>query len=90
MIGKQGRDIPSTSAMSYIVGYTLALDMTARNLQEEAKTKGLPWSAAKGFDTFCPVGGFIKKQRIPDPHNVDLWLKVCVCFSMDIRCRRNG
>jgi acylpyruvate hydrolase len=30
--------------------------MTARNMQDAAKKKGLPWSAAKGFDTFCPVG----------------------------------
>ena len=39
-------------------GYWLALaiDMTARNLQEEVKKKGLPWSAVKGFDTFTPVG----------------------------------
>lgn len=34
----------------------LAIDMTARNMQEAVKKKGLPWSAAKGFDTFCPVG----------------------------------
>ena len=29
--------------------------MTARNLQEEVKRKGLPWSAVKGFDTFTPI-----------------------------------
>jgi hypothetical protein len=34
----------------------LAVDMTARNLQEEVKKKGLPWSAVKGFDTFTPIG----------------------------------
>ena len=33
----------------------LAVDMTARNLQEEVKKKGLPWSAVKGFDTFTPI-----------------------------------
>jgi len=30
--------------------------MTARNLQEEVKKKGLPWAAVKGFDTFTPIG----------------------------------
>ena len=30
--------------------------MTARNMQEEVKKKGLPWSAVKGFDTFTPIG----------------------------------
>ena len=29
--------------------------MTARNLQERVKKQGLPWSAAKGFDTFTPI-----------------------------------
>lgn len=33
----------------------LAIDMTARNLQDKVKKQGLPWSAAKGFDTFTPV-----------------------------------
>ena len=34
----------------------LAVDLTARNVQDAVKAKGLPWSTAKGFDTFCPVG----------------------------------
>lgn len=34
----------------------LAIDMTGRNMQEAVKKKGLPWSAAKGFDTFTPIG----------------------------------
>ena len=33
----------------------LAVDMTARNMQEQVKRKGLPWSAVKGFDTFTPI-----------------------------------
>jgi len=50
--------------------------MTARNVQEEAKKKGLPWSIAKGFDTFLPISNIISKSRIPDPHNAHLWLSV--------------
>ncbi len=34
----------------------LAVDMTARNLQDKVRKAGLPWSAAKGFDTFTPIG----------------------------------
>jgi hypothetical protein len=34
----------------------LAIDMTARNMQDAVKKKGLPWSAVKGFDTFTPIG----------------------------------
>ena len=50
--------------------------MTARNVQDEAKKKGLPWSIAKGFDTFLPISEPIAKSKIPDPHNVNLWLSV--------------
>lgn len=57
-------------------GYLLTIDMTARNVQDEAKKKGLPWTIAKGFDTFLPVSEEIAKSRIPDPHNVFLRLNV--------------
>ncbi|EDK45458.1 fumarylacetoacetate hydrolase family protein [Lodderomyces elongisporus NRRL YB-4239] len=50
--------------------------MTARNVQNEAKKKGLPWSIGKGFDTFLPVSNFIPKEKIPDPYNVELELKI--------------
>ena len=54
----------------------VAIDFTARNVQDEAKKKGLPWSIAKGFDTFCPISNIIPKSKIPDPHNALLWLSV--------------
>jgi acylpyruvate hydrolase len=50
--------------------------MTARNAQNEAKKKGLPWDIAKGFDTFLPVSNVIEKSAIPDPHDVELYLTV--------------
>lgn len=50
--------------------------MTARNAQNEAKKKGLPWDIAKGFDTFLPISNVIGKSSIPDPHNVELYLTV--------------
>jgi len=56
--------------------YTVSIDLTARNIQNEAKSKGLPWSIAKGFDTFCPISNVIPKARIPDPHDVELFLSV--------------
>jgi acylpyruvate hydrolase len=57
-------------------GYIIAIDFTARNVQDEAKKKGLPWSIAKGFDTFCPISNIIPKSAIPDPHKVNIWLNV--------------
>lgn len=76
MIGKKARSVNAASALSHVAGYTLAIDMTARNLQDVVKKKGLPWSAAKGFDTFTPVGNFIPKEAVPNPHQLELYLKV--------------
>ena len=79
VIGKTLRDIDENDTeawMSAIESYLLTIDMTGRNVQEEAKKKGLPWSIAKGFDTFLPVAGPIAPSKIKDPHNVELWLKV--------------
>ena len=61
--------------LSYFVipAYCVALDMTARGLQTKAKQKGLPWTIAKGYDTFCPLSPPLPKQAIPDPQNVELW-----------------
>lgn len=50
--------------------------MTARNTQNEAKRKGLPWDIAKGFDTFLPVSRVVPKAAIPDPHAIELYLTV--------------
>jgi len=76
IINHRGRDIPNEKAMDYVAGYVVALDMTARNLQDVAKQKGLPWTEAKGYDTFCPIGEFIPKEKIRDPSDVNLWLKI--------------
>lgn len=76
VIGKGGTAIPQSSAMDHVAGYALCLDMTARDIQDECKSKGLPWTLAKAFNTSCPISEFIPKERIPDPGNVTLWLKV--------------
>jgi len=76
VIGKGGCDISESDAMEHIGGYALAIDLTARNLQTQAKNKGLPWTVAKGYDTFCPISLFIEKEEIPKPEDTTLWLKV--------------
>lgn len=63
-------------AFDGVGGYFLGIDMTARNMQEEMKKKGLPWSTAKGFDTWLPVSKLIPKSKITDPENVVLKLTV--------------
>jgi acylpyruvate hydrolase len=76
IIGKKGRDITTDNAMEYVSGYFLGLDMTAREIQGEAKKQGLPWSIAKGYDTFGPVSPPINKDLIPDPSKLRMELKV--------------
>ncbi|KAI0345112.1 hypothetical protein BDW22DRAFT_1353984 [Trametopsis cervina] len=76
VIGKAGRDISQANADAHIAGYALAVDMTARNLQEEVKKKGLPWSAVKGFDTFTPISSFIPRSSVTDAQNLNLQLKI--------------
>ncbi|MBN3312139.1 FAHD1 Acylpyruvase, partial [Atractosteus spatula] len=76
VIGRGGTAIPQDAAMEHVAGYALCLDMTARDVQEECKSKGLPWTLAKAFNTSCPVSEFIPRDRLPDPGNVRLWLKV--------------
>lgn len=50
--------------------------MTARNVQDEAKKKGLPWSIAKGFHTFLPISNPIATSSLPDPYAAELYLNV--------------
>lgn len=79
IIGRPTRDLVASdtkSAMDAIAGYVLAIDMTGRNVQNEAKKKGLPWSIAKGFDTFLPISEYIEKSRIGDPGKCSLTLSV--------------
>ncbi|KAF5737009.1 putative fumarylacetoacetate hydrolase [Tripterygium wilfordii] len=76
VINKKARDVPQTSAMDYVGGYALALDMTAREIQASAKSAGLPWTVAKGQDTFTPISSVLSVSMVPDPDNLELWLKV--------------
>ncbi|KAI0898362.1 hypothetical protein F4806DRAFT_458070 [Annulohypoxylon nitens] len=79
ILGKQVKDLAADDekgALDAIAHYALSIDMTARNIQNEAKKKGLPWSIAKGFDTFLPMSNLIEKSAIPNPHSIDIYLTV--------------
>jgi len=54
VIGKRAKDVPTESASEYILGYTIANDVTARDWQNRGA--GGQWVRAKNFDTFCPLG----------------------------------
>ncbi|VAH97678.1 hypothetical protein VPH35_068648 [Triticum aestivum] len=76
VISRRARDVPEASAMDFVGGYALALDMTARDLQSVAKSAGLPWTLAKAQDTFTPISAVVPKSAVPNPDDLELWLKV--------------
>jgi fumarylpyruvate hydrolase len=55
-IGKGGKNISAADALSHIYGYAVGLDMTRRDLQNDMKKQGRPWSIGKGFDHSAPIG----------------------------------
>jgi len=76
LIGRAGRDIPLQQTMAHVEGYAVGLDMTLRDVQAEAKKKGLPWSVSKGFDTSAPLSPFVAAGAVADPHALDISLRV--------------
>ena len=76
VIGKRTKRVPKEKAMDYVLGYTIMLDITARDLQDEAREKGLPWSIAKGFDTFAPVGPRVVDRRELNIDDLEIGLRV--------------
>ncbi len=58
-ISKNGKYIQEKHASNYYNGYTVGIDFTARDIQNELKEKGLPWEKAKAFDNSAAVGKFI-------------------------------
>ncbi|NJE02027.1 fumarylacetoacetate hydrolase family protein [Thermococcus sp. JdF3] len=76
IIGKRAKRVPREKAMEYVLGYTILLDITARDLQAEAREKGLPWSLPKGFDTFAPVGPRVVDKRELKIDDLEIGLKV--------------
>ena len=76
IIKKTGSNIHKSNVQSHIGAYILALDMTSRIEQEKAKKAGLPWSIAKGADTYGPISNGVEPNRITDLKNTEIWLKV--------------
>jgi len=66
VIGRICKEVPASKAKDVIYGYTLANDVTARDLQK----KDGQWSRAKGFDTFCPLGPWIETEFVPGEQKI--------------------
>ena len=65
-IKKVGKHISKAFAPRYYDEITVGIDFTARDLQEELKSKGLPWEKAKGFDGAAVIGKWVPKSRFKD------------------------
>ncbi|MBP1661835.1 MAG: acylpyruvase [Thermoplasmatales archaeon] len=76
ILGKKGKNIREENAMDHVLGYLVALDITARDIQSVAKKNGWPWAIAKGFDTFAPISDAVGKTKVPYPLNLDLSLTI--------------
>ncbi len=74
LIGREGKNIAREDAIAHIAGYGVGIDVTARDIQQQAKEKSHPWTIAKGFDTFAPVSRFVDPAQIPDPANISFEL----------------
>ncbi|MDR1583410.1 MAG: fumarylacetoacetate hydrolase family protein [Prevotellaceae bacterium] len=76
-ICRVGRSIPEKFAARYISEIGLGIDLTARDLQDECRKKGLPWEIAKGFDYSAPVSpSFIPIGEFKDLNNINFRLEL--------------
>jgi fumarylpyruvate hydrolase len=76
-IGRSGgRDVPVAEALSWVHGYAVGNDLTRRDLQAQAKSKGLPWDVAKGFDDSAVIGPIQPVEAIGHPTRGRIWLSV--------------
>ncbi len=74
VIGKGGRYISESDALSHVAGYCVINDVSEREFQIE---RGGTWDKGKGCDTFGPTGPWlVTADEIPDPHQLNLWLEV--------------
>jgi 2-keto-4-pentenoate hydratase/2-oxohepta-3-ene-1,7-dioic acid hydratase in catechol pathway len=74
-ISKEGKNIDAKFASKYFDEIGLGIDFTARDLQDKAKAKGLPWEIAKAFNGSAPVSGFVDKSIFPDIKNIKFGIK---------------
>lgn len=73
-IGAPTRRVSADTALRHADGFTVANDVTARDMQAEAKKAGRPWAQAKGYDTFLPLGAW--QAMGPDLQSLQLRLRV--------------
>lgn len=73
IIGKKAKNVAAADAYSYIAGYTIFNDVSARDVQ----MRNSQWSLGKSFDSYGPLGPWmVTADEIPDPQNLSISLKI--------------
>jgi fumarylpyruvate hydrolase len=75
-IGKAGAAVASAAALDLVFGYAAGLDLTRRDLQDEAKATRRPWDMSKGFDASAPIGDIVPASEAGHPSEGAITLKV--------------
>lgn len=75
-LARGGKNIPIETALDHVFGYGVGLDMTRRDLQNEAKKQGRPWEVGKAFEQSAPCSELIPVSAIGHPDQGAVWLKV--------------
>lgn len=76
-ISKEGKNIEEKFAHKYYDAIGAGIDFTARDLQQKAKDKGLPWDIAKGFNGSAPISEtFLPAENFKDLKNINFKLEV--------------
>ena len=76
LIGKRAKDVNEKEAEEVITGYGLGLDMTLRDVQNQLKGKGDPWTISKCFDTSAVLSDFVLKESYKLTLNEEITLSV--------------
>jgi fumarylpyruvate hydrolase len=75
-LGKGGTNLSSHDAREAIFGYGVGLDMTRRDLQQQAKLSGRPWEVGKSFENSVPCGPLHPASVAGHPRDGAIWLEV--------------
>ncbi len=75
VIGRRAKNVPASEALNYVMGFTAANDVSARDWQRQ--WGGSQWCRGKSFDTFCPLGPvLVTPDEIGDPNKLNIQLRV--------------
>lgn len=75
-ICRLGKGIPERFAHRYYDAVTVGIDFTARDMQQSAREKGLPWTICKGFDGSAVIGEWVEKEKFLDVQRLHFHLDI--------------